>query len=487
MPKETRDGFYQRGAIWWTRLDGKRTSTGCKDLEAARLWRTERERELASPAYAASRATTLLEAGEKFLMELKVAGRSESTVSYYRTKFGALLRVWGAKLTLAEVTPAKVQDYVTQRLTEHEMPDGSVELPVDATTVRKEVKSLQTLMRAAKHRSEWEGDVDMLEPLRLGGEYKARKRHPSKEEFVKIVLNLRERGMEDRAGWLCLAIATAGRFGEVNRLTVDAFDFTNGMFTLSVTKTKKSEGPTRTRPILPEHEPLIRYALKHSFNEDGAIRQWAGPNVNQTLARVCDELKIQRYSPNDFRRAHTSWLRNEGVPDNLLAFQLGHQSTAMVQKVYGQMDTTAAAKLLLSARVGRVGCDVSVPTAAIEDHSAPTMEAQKATNSSGKERDRAVARQTPLERDSAFDSAYRGSNPRARTSDSEEDPPSGVTFLYREADLSEFSSPAVAGLLLSKGVDDALAGDAVAASARITAAALALDLVGDEDLDGRAP
>ena len=64
MATAKRDGLYKRkeSRFWWVRkdpLDGVPRSTGCTDLEAAKLWRAARERLAADPAAIAAKTATL--------------------------------------------------------------------------------------------------------------------------------------------------------------------------------------------------------------------------------------------------------------------------------------------------------------------------------------------------------------------------------------------------------------------------------------------
>lgn len=335
----------------WTNLGGGRVSTGCTTLEAARGWKAEREREAVDPSYAAARSTALPAAIDEFLTELRVARRSDKTISFYRQKLGTWLTFLGEDFRVASVTAAVVTKFVAWRTTDQPLMDGAVAVAASHQTARKEVAALLTMLRAAKHRGAFPGDISALKPLRMAGEYEPRQRHPTREQFAALVVELERRKLFHRAAYICAAVATAGRAGELHRLRREDVDPKTGLFRLRVTKTRRTEGEVRERYAIPEARPLLQYALDRGAGKDGLVLQpWAPPNMVATLARVGDAIGVPHFSANDFRRAMASWLRQDGVPPNLVAYMLGHSSSAMVERVYGRMTATAAAVLIERAR-----------------------------------------------------------------------------------------------------------------------------------------
>jgi hypothetical protein len=118
-------------------------------------------------------------------------------------------------------------------------------------------------------------------------------------------------------------------------------------FAIEVTKTVKTEGDVRVRPVLTFVRELLEYAEAHGGGEgDMLLQPWVASNLNDTLRRVCEAVGAPRLSANDFRRGLASWLIQAGVAPNLVAFMLGHTSTAMVERVYGKMTADAAGILI---------------------------------------------------------------------------------------------------------------------------------------------
>lgn len=341
----------QRSKFLWTNLGGRRVSTGCTTLGAAQAWKAERERESVDPTYAAARSTAIKSAIADFIGELKVARRSAATIRYYEQKLGTWMTFLGEDKPIAEIVPPLVQKFVAWRTTDQPLLDGAVAIAATPQTARKEVAALLTMLKSAKHAGLFPGDVMALKPLRLAGAYEPRERHPTREQFAALVVELERRNLRHRAAFICAAVATGGRLGELHRLRREDVDPKTGVYRLRVTKTRKTEGEIRERIAVAEARPLLKYALKFGAGKDGLVLQpWAAPNMVQTLERVGDKIGVPGFSANDFRRAMASWLRQDGVPPHLVAFMLGHTSSAMVERVYGRMTASAAATLIERAR-----------------------------------------------------------------------------------------------------------------------------------------
>jgi len=105
----------------------------------------------------------------------------------------------------------------------------------------------------------------------------------------------------------------------------------------------KTKGSRRVVPILSLYRPLLEGAMPHI-----PLQPWA--RVHQTLMWACKRCGIDYCSPNDFRRTHATLLHESGVDRDVIRRLLGHTSTAMVDRIYGQ-PRTEALKDLAEARL----------------------------------------------------------------------------------------------------------------------------------------
>ena len=131
--------------------------------------------------------------------------------------------------------------------------------------------------------------------------------------------------------------------GDVDTMAQAALDFDNDVRSGALSRGK-------AKPMLP---PARRTGL--------VVSHWG--NVRRDLHAACDRAGIPRVSPNDLRRTFASWLKQAGTDSMVVAKLMGHTSTEMVERVYGQLTDDnyrdAIAKLLpfdtnsLRSTVGR--------------------------------------------------------------------------------------------------------------------------------------
>src|SRR5438067_13310879 len=69
----------------------------------------------------------------------------------------------------------------------------------------------------------------------------------------------------------------------------------------------------------------------------------------QTLERACARAGIPRCTPNDLRRTYSTWLRADGVPNELSTPTMGHKDTRMLDRVYARLPLEMLRLRLLDA------------------------------------------------------------------------------------------------------------------------------------------
>jgi len=77
-----------------------------------------------------------------------------------------------------------------------------------------------------------------------------------------------------------------------------------------------------------------------------------GRTFGQTLERACARAGIPRCTPNDLRRTYSTWLRADGVPNELSAPTMRHKDTRMLDRVYARLPPELL-RLRLLAALGR--------------------------------------------------------------------------------------------------------------------------------------
>lgn len=391
--RRSKEGLYLRGGVWWTRIGGERVSTRCKDKEAARIARARLERIAADPASSASARTTVHHMIAHVLADRKTAkGKtggvlSPETLEVWRVKLGHFGRINGMATPLSEVTYETVGSFLDQREREG----------ASQHTRSKELSALRFGLRLEQESGNYAYNVDhVTRARRFAVGYKPRKRHLSWEEIPKLLggilqedsqrvpmerieeakrlrrlLTLKQvaddmqcavstvkryltmpdpeptRGGEFRARHAAWIIATGARWAESERAEKRDHDFDAWRVYLRGTKTGAAE---RTIPIAPPFRALLAFALVEAPSSGEIFGAWS--NVNRSLRLACKRASIERVSPNDLRRTHSSLLRQAGVPLEDLAPVMGHKGTRMLELVYGRTNLEALGRSLDKVSAG---------------------------------------------------------------------------------------------------------------------------------------
>jgi integrase len=334
----SKDGLWLRGRVWWTRIAGQQVTTGCKDREAARLWRARAERETAEPAYAASRRTTIDEMITHVLEDRRRArGKlgatlSEHTLEIYRVKLGHVARVLGWSTGIADITYDAVGCFVTKRESEG----------ASQHTIHKELKALRFALRLEAERGAYIGNVDHVTRTRRFAEgYVPRKRHLVWEEIGRLIGVMVYSRSPERAQHVAWLIATAGRLGESYRAEMRDHDLDAWTVRMRGTKTA---GADSVIAIAPAFRRLLGFAIAGRPETGPLFPRWL--NVHRSLIIAAKNAGIERVSPNDLRRTHASLLRQAGVALEDIREVTRHESTRMLEMVYGRTNLAATERAL---------------------------------------------------------------------------------------------------------------------------------------------
>ena len=319
--REKHPGLYLRGRYWWLTCDpvtGRAESTRCTDLEAARAYQAQRERQALDPSHAAPK---LGEQCARFI-ELKAPRVAPATVGFFREKLGHWVRVFGQDASLGEVgSPAAGDRYVAQRRSE-----GASD-----PTISKEVRVMRQVLHIAKRAGHYTGDLAALKPHDLTTSYVPRKRALTLEDVERVHPELGAR----TGALLDLAVGLGLRLSEAEGLRPEDVDLLAGQVRVRGTKTEDSD---RTVPILSPYRHLVERALPHL--PVGRVN-----NMRRNAIVAFRRAGLEYASPNDWRRSHATILAELGVDRDVTRRFLGHTSTQMVDRVYSQPRVDALAAL----------------------------------------------------------------------------------------------------------------------------------------------
>ena len=431
-----RGALYQRDGspFWWCRYrdaSGRlvRASTGCRDREAATARWRQLEREAMGAASPSAPTTTLTDAIARMIEACRAKGLAKSTIAYYSEKATNLCAFFGAHSDLRRaVTARSVDDYIASRRG-----------VVSQHSVSKELKTLRIVLATARRRGEYDLDVAQVLPVAFATGYVPRKTALTMTQVECLLEHIHDVGF---AAWVAFAVATGARKSEINRAFPGDVDFDAGRVFLRGTKTARAE---RHVPILPPTEPLLRRAVRDA---DGVDRLFARRDWPLTaLGDASHRAGVPRVTPNDLRRTFATQLEERGVPHETIARLLGHASTAMVERVYGQ----ARSEVLLA----------SVSDLYREDRARDAQPAQPDTNQAGKLRARPDSNGRPA--------ASKASASAGEASKESVDALCGVLDPYSEleAPLADFPGALAASRRLRKCLADGLSGSPDYADAEV--------------------
>jgi integrase len=318
--------LYKRGDVWWVRgSEGGlkfRRSTKHKSESLARRLRDRWEREIADPVHFRAHQATIDRAAERFMRELRVSAKSQGTVRFYDVKVKHVQRLLG-RVRLAKITHEKIVDYIAKREAE-----GAHQY-----SIHRELTALRRILRSAARANEWRGDLKLLMPAYSTG-------YVPMTDWVTaetIWAAIGELGPA-RGAAVAWCIATASDFSSL--FTAKRADVEARHVLVRGTKTTSR---LRKVPRVGVFAPFLDYALKHG-GEDVLFESWA--NMPRDVRAACRRAGVPEFTAKTLRRSAATWMVRAGVPYDIAAKFLGHGSTTMLQKVYGQLAPEDAARLI---------------------------------------------------------------------------------------------------------------------------------------------
>lgn len=404
-----------KGGNWygeWRDRSGRRHQRSLRTKDKAVARKRLREWELGEADRCADQGPTLGKALE-YMVETDSANLAEGTRHCYRQKAMHLCRLLHQDTPLAALTKEMVQQYIAVRREEGAHPNS----------INKELVTLRKTLRVH------ERDTSVVPKTKTG--YTPRTRFLTRSEFDLLVEALPEK----RRLFVVLAVYTGANLGELHRLGWEHVDLESGWIRIPGTKRASR---WRRVPISDELRPWLEEAdenragnrhaahiARHGGQEarqdldvnvveggQGESGEVGGrltllpawPNSQRDLAaacrragpcpcgrtpgeactrRACKRPGIPPVTSNDLRRTFASWLVQAGVPTRTVADLMGHTSTRMVDKVYGQL-TEKEYREAVSSLGCNVGDTPSVPIMSVDDLARRVAEHLRKEESPGK-------------------------------------------------------------------------------------------------------
>jgi integrase len=307
----------------YTTPEGKRIqgSLRTKDKQVAK----ERLRiaELGATPDSRGKKQRLMDAIEAAIQSMH--NKAEPTREMYRQKGRRLLKSLGNPF-VSDINLKMLDAYIELRRSDDTEHGGAAD-----HTIQKE---LITIRRALKHSMRTKHLHALPAWPEFSANYEPRKTWLTPAQFDLVCGELEAK----RRLWACLAALGGMRAGEVERL-----EWTHLGEKLMAVPGTKTESSKRRVPIAPALRHRLD-AVPKAARTGLVVEHWG--NVRRDLhaavtranqKQPSDAQPLPMVSPNDLRRTFASWLVQNGVPLLTVAALMGHKSTRMLEKVYGQL------------------------------------------------------------------------------------------------------------------------------------------------------
>jgi integrase len=327
--------------------DGLTVFSFAQAQERARAWFDQKARERAGDLAPLNRPYTVDDALDDYLADYKRrSGKAtyrveRSSAAWIKPEFGAvpLARLSKARVTawhhrIADTPPRlRTRAGAPQK---HRIADTS---PETTRQRRSAANRVLTILKAALNHAYREGRCGsddawrMVRPFR---EADAARLHYLSDDEARRLTNACQ---SDFRALVTAALLTGCRYGELTTMVVDDFSADAGTVRVRVSKSGKPRHVALTQE---GHEFFAGLAAGQPGSTRLLVRSngraWSKSEQQRPLAVACSAAKIA--PPINFhglRHTYASRLAMRGVPLAVIAAQLGHSDTRMVEKHYGHL------------------------------------------------------------------------------------------------------------------------------------------------------
>jgi integrase len=341
--KEAGRKYWQ--AIYYDHGERKFRSTKTRNKRTAQAVADRYEREANAPGDPAPDPTSIDEACDAMLEEfrelVKAKKRSAASIHMYEVKTGHLKRIFSdgeghnaVPWDISRINAETMDGYISKRRKE-----GAAE-----NTIAKELVAASRTLRLMKRWGKWRGDLDSVLPYRFAPEYVPRERFLADMKELQILIGQLP---PDHAARAAFGVATSANLGETfhaQRADVGA--------TATLIRGTKRLSRWRTVPTVTDWQrELLAFALDNAQGRDGKLFLF-DVGYDSALERACADAKLPHTTSNDLRRTFCHWMKEAGVPRELVAPAMGHKGTKMVDTVYGKPTPEELERFMLRAIAG---------------------------------------------------------------------------------------------------------------------------------------
>ena len=352
-------GLYRQGKVWYVRLyvNGRRirktTGTDNKRLAEdiyAKMKLDIREGRFFQKDQGNKR--TFKDMAEKYMAEYAIK-KAPDTITRDETSLKHLLPVFGS-VYLAQITPAQIASYKTQRSNEGASPKS----------VNHELGFCKHAFNLAIREWVWVKDNPFA---KVSAEKlpQPRVRYLTREEFERLY-----QACSDRLKPIVLiAVNTGMRQDNVLSLTWQQVDLNRGIIMLEHTKNGERLGLPMNEPVkrlLTELSKVRHISSAYVFHTSTGSKL-SRRAIGISFHRICEKAGIQDFRFHDLRHTFASWLVQGGIDLYRVQRLLGHKTGEMTRRyahlapdnlrtaINSLNDTATAIKTAIAVDTGSTG------------------------------------------------------------------------------------------------------------------------------------
>lgn len=253
--------------------------------------------------------------------------------------FERIIPFW-ADIKLKDIKKSRTYEYIDYRKKEYErwkvLYGYKNRGELSTATVRRELEQLQAAIGYA-----YRDNITNTEPfIWKPDKSRPRLRWLTKSEAARLLNSARsnERARGHLPLFILIALYTGARSGAILNLRWHQIDLENGYIDFSSKRDNTIKKAARV-PISPKLVAHLRLHKRRGTDLGYVIHinQNRILSVKRSFATACKKAKLKDVTPHILRHTAASWRVQRGVPLHKVAKLLGHNSTQMVEQVYGHM------------------------------------------------------------------------------------------------------------------------------------------------------
>ncbi len=262
------------------------------------------------------------------MIELRQSARSQNTVRFYDVKVRHVVRLLG-NVNLAALTHERVVSFISRRT--GNPPDGE---GAHQYSVHRELTALRRILKSASRAREFAGDWKAILPEYATG-YVPLTNWVTPEQVWAAIAQL----PSVRGATVAFAVATANDFSSLFTARPDDIKPTKVLV-----RGTKTTSRLREVPRVGVFDVFLRHAIAYAATGEFLFPEWG--SMARDMRAACRRAGVPEFTSRTLRRSAATWMVTSGVPYEIAAKFLGHRSTTMLQKVYGQVAPEDAGRMI---------------------------------------------------------------------------------------------------------------------------------------------